>query len=416
VKLTVLLLTALVAAAAAGGCPNKCSGHGSCVLGDKCECQALFVGNDCSERQCAFGLSWITAADTGNAPAGTLAGGAAVREGLGGRHLYSECSDKGTCDSSTGQCECYEGYEGKGCRRQKCPNDCSGHGRCVYNQVLNPNYSPQGYAANFLETATPTHFIEFGSQYWDRMKTRSCACDRGFESTDCSQRMCPKGDDPLTDCDAAGTAHQNDVQLLTFNNELMVAAAVSDTDVDGSFTLTFMDMFGGNYTTRPIEVLGQAAAANVAAAQPYADDMELALEALPNFVIPNVTVTPVVRGGVYDFEVEFVDAANAGMQNLLQCSMLGGAAVSDVLVNANTYNFAAAQPRFIAPVPTTPPTDRSDAASCTAVHKALHAGLGQVYKEHTECSDRGVCDGNTGLCGCFDGYVGEACASQTVFF
>ena len=28
---------------------------------------------------------------------------------------------------------------------------------------------------------------------------------------------------------------------------------------------------------------------------------------------------------------------------------------------------------------------------------------------HVECSNRGLCNENTGACGCFDGYVGEAC-------
>lgn len=33
--------------------------------------------------------------------------------------------------------------------------------------------------------------------------------------------------------------------------------------------------------------------------------------------------------------------------------------------------------------------------------------------EHSTCSNRGVCDGTTGLCTCFTGYHGEACDSQS---
>jgi len=90
-------------------------------------------------------------------------------------HFYSECSGKGSCDRSTGECECYDGYEGEGCTRTACPNACSGHGVCVRLGDL-PEPSTQ----------------------WDRHKTQQCVCDAGYTNPDCSGRECKSGDDPIT--------------------------------------------------------------------------------------------------------------------------------------------------------------------------------------------------------------------------
>eukprot|EP00501_MAST-03F_sp_TOSAG23-6_P000261 GSMAST32.ASY1.ANO1.267.1 assembled CDS len=90
-------------------------------------------------------------------------------------HFYRECSNKGICNRQTGLCECFSGYEGEGCIRAACANDCSGHGVCKRAADLNPDYNA-----------------------WDALKTQSCVCDVGYSGPDCSLRLCPKGDDPVT--------------------------------------------------------------------------------------------------------------------------------------------------------------------------------------------------------------------------
>merc|ERR1719197_580687 len=478
-----LFLLAVLPLLASAACPNKCSGHGTCLLGDRCSCQPRWISPDCSLRECPYGLSWTTSADTDDSPAGTggfvlagktsaagsgttavlddthdaqvstvndayngmtisfLATGyskvitdyvggtrtatfAATTTTVGtlaqyvitndannadnGRHAYTECSSKGACDRSTGECACFPGYEGRGCRRQVCPNACSGHGRCRYNNEINPMYTPHaGDERN-----------EFQSQYWDYQKTRQCICDRGYEGYDCSSRTCPKGDDPLTDCGMSG-GEVSDIQELLFNN--MVGDA-------GHFTLTFTDMFMGNYTTKPIKVYAAPDASELTLT---AAAIETALEELPNFAVPNVTVTALAGTKSFaagaaradaknGYAITFLDEANSGRQQLLVCSNSEKASVyasgDDGLLNNNPN----AQPRFV-PMTTTA-NNRQVSCYATSESDTMYGESATIpanqykYKEHIECSGRGSCDPGSGTCQCFEGFTGEACASQTVFF
>merc|ERR1711998_400123 len=112
-------------------------------------------------------------------------------------HILTECSSQGVCDRITGVCSCFAGYQGKGCRRTTCPNDCSGHGRCLTNHDINSQYV--GTASGHESSAS------FGTQFWDHDKTMQCACDRGYSGHDCSSRICPHGDDVLTSCSSEST-------------------------------------------------------------------------------------------------------------------------------------------------------------------------------------------------------------------
>jgi hypothetical protein len=284
-----LLIAFAILGVASASCPNKCSGHGACNLYDKCACQPNWSGADCSGRKCAYGVSWVATADHENAPAGG---------DMGGRHAYTECSSKGICDSSSGEGPCFDGYEGKGCRRQSCPNDCSGHGRCIYNRGVSGDYLT---AASGVPGAGDNNHAKFSSQTWDTDKTRQCSCDRGWEGYDCSARICPKGDDPLTDCDTR--REKDDVQLILIEG---LGTEADFKSSDHFFTLTYTDMFGGNYTTYPIQ-LEPDTTCSYAAHDPAdwnegwvtagdcfvgtAGRAETALKALPNHAVPTVSVS-----------------------------------------------------------------------------------------------------------------------------
>merc|ERR1711871_1016656 len=51
-------------------------------------------------------------------------------------HFYMGCSNQGLCDRKAGLCECFDGYTGRACQRQACPEDCSGHGVCASVEQL----------------------------------------------------------------------------------------------------------------------------------------------------------------------------------------------------------------------------------------------------------------------------------------
>merc|ERR1719313_2312945 len=70
--------------------------------------------------------------------------------------------------------------------------DCSGHGRCLSNRVINTQY---------VGTASGDESAQsYATQFWDADKTMQCACDRGYTGHDCSDHICPHGDDVLTSC------------------------------------------------------------------------------------------------------------------------------------------------------------------------------------------------------------------------
>lgn len=197
-------------------------------------------------------------------------------------HFYAECSGKGTCNRDSGECECYPGFTGAGCARTSCPNECSGHGVCSRLTDLQSTYKA-----------------------WDRNKTQACVCDAGYQGIDCSQRVCPSGDDPITrnsePAEGASVEYVNsphtggqEAQIQTFGRLFAPTASVCSDGASpdretcenagnvwttyGTFALEFTDEFGDKWVTQTLEWDASAA------------DVENALEALPNSVIQDVIV------------------------------------------------------------------------------------------------------------------------------
>jgi len=79
-------------------------------------------------------------------------------------HFYMECSNQGLCDRKAGLCECFDGYTGRACQRQACPEDCSGHGVCASVEQL--RLSDMTKLSLTASTTRDSKTITFDSDVW----------------------------------------------------------------------------------------------------------------------------------------------------------------------------------------------------------------------------------------------------------
>ncbi len=301
---TVALILAAAATVAVAMCPNQCSGHGACTADDQCRCWKGYNGFDCSKRACPVVESW--AVDNAEDP-----------------HAYQECAGKGICDSATGTCACFAGFEGRGCERSACPNACSGHGKCRMLADLDT------YAAGRKRDSTPGS--EWNALSWDEKAILTCECDGGYMGADCSQRICPHGDDPMTVCEQGNTEQVQQV-VFKLTGDFSNSDAATD-DFMGNSALSGTGGFsqqGGAMAMRFKSYANEVFYTN-AVATPFtagASTFETALEAVPNFRIRNVDVADVTLAGTtteltstykVTFRHEGMNDNSYGEQNLLMC-------------------------------------------------------------------------------------------------
>jgi len=424
----------VLAAYANAECANACSGHGICSTSDQCDCFPNYKAADCSERVCPYGFAWVDSPrgdlnhdgvvkKTGDsfpiyssgantvyeyeafpgafvatampAPgAGTIAGAdqvtgstnmkkvALANEG----HFYSECSNKGLCDRTTAECICYDGYTGSSCQRTTCPNDCSGHGVCrtveevaahgalpMSNGVSNFGKSGNNYrkidsagTGNYYEGAKGT------TQYrlWDMDMAQTCVCDPGYTGADCSRRQCPRGDDPLTHrmTDCGGQTCRVETQTIAFTG----APAGTTADTTDYIYLQFKDWTGKVWNT-DIIAFSQLTTGAVIQAK---------LRGIPNGVLGGVTVTPAGALGAAASILVTYDGKPGNLETLTVQYSTEMNARKRLTAGTVTTTFTA--------------TAESDIGT----------------EEESTCSNRGVCDYDTGICKCFKGYTMDDCSIQ----
>jgi len=385
---------ALLFVSAHGACDNQCSGHGTCLVDDVCQCYdnwgvgLSMLSGDCSDRICPFDMAWVDTPDVD-----------------GFFHRYAECSGKGLCDRSSGLCECFDGYEGKACQRTSCPNDCSGHGTCEYiEDIAYGTVFNQYQAWDFGLYPKQLAYYD-----WDLQKTRGCVCDAQYTDVDCSKRMCPHGNDVLDiRPDHYLLSHEhNQVQYIRIvedadlwrPNGLANTNLGTDNSIDRNaqtFAITFKSRLNETFSTIPIRFdIDDGAEASLS---DFANDIRLALVSLPNQVIDDCDVTVRYSMGVTTIRVTFTGDAVQGIQNLLQvqayeCSDGCSPKISGLALETT----AAVSAEFTAQ---------------TSRWSTVNETVPSEFNSY-ECGRRGKCDYATGLCSCFEGYTGENCNEQT---
>ena len=114
----------------------------------------------------------------------------------------------GYCNRDYGECECAPGFEGAACQYMKCPGadvegPCFNQGECLSLSFLAEASLDNGVSTKRTYGKTPNDKYR-----WDYDSIRGCKCNRDRMGWDCSQKLCPFGDDPLS------TSQYNELQNL----------------------------------------------------------------------------------------------------------------------------------------------------------------------------------------------------------
>jgi len=388
-------------------CPNACSGHGVCktqlLYGlreggfDECECfKGWTSAADCSERDCIYQMSW---------------GGLPDRSG--NYHYWAECANRGVCDRFTGECMCLDGFTGRGCQYDECPNDCSGHGTCEFIEdfgyVLPPTQS-RGVRVSDREITYKPQL----SRSWEYHKVRACKCDPQWTDHDCSRRMCPRANDvvdhreDLTDQPRA--YQKQEIHLIAGGPYGSGLNASMEEFFRGSFSIVFVSLLNETFHTSPLRLdydsfVGSWNRNWDEVANALAADIEDSLIALPNKVIDEIDVDVNFNSTMFDFglyrsmniKFQMTGEKLVGRQNLFavdaaECLYPG---CSPKLAGLNLVTFqGSGAPLFVGENNLTSWVEETGVTD---------------YNSY-ECGRRGQCDYQTGLCECFEGFTGPSCS------
>ena len=195
---------------------------------------------------------------------------------------------------------------------------------------------------------------------WDAVKMTACVCDYGYIGPSCSMRMCPKGDDPMS--------------TFTGYRSLSITTSASSGTLAGKFKLTF----NGEYITFP---------ADAASFSP--EQCKYAFESMPTFESVSCERGTIDAMGGAAYTIRFKSYPSNPHENNIYTND-GNPALN--LFSCVDYSVTGA----VSP-------------SCIVAN----IDADKVTPEYAICSNRGVCDFETGQCSCFTSFYGAACNSYT---
>ena len=94
-----------------------CDSSWSVGLGNGETQESEYYGDACQLKHCPSGDDPMTTADETNCTGVVAKGGKA--KGRPGNKCHVECSNRGLCDLTVGECMCFEGFWGVACEKQK---------------------------------------------------------------------------------------------------------------------------------------------------------------------------------------------------------------------------------------------------------------------------------------------------------
>jgi len=191
--------------------------------------------------------------------------------------------------------------------------------------------------------------------------------------------MCPKGNDPLLDCSEKYEKPKVQEQSICLFRSSTVALA-------GDFAIKYNDFYKGSYTTRPLSFDASV------------DDVTDALLSLPDHAINAVKVETLT----YDQCATTADEKTA----------LGSSGGHGWKISLEGNQVTGKQHHFELLTQACGDGCQPKLAGLTSHAHSVEISQ-PAQTEMYECSRRGVCDYDTGICECFQGFTDEDCSVQS---